>query len=216
MDVKTAYLNADIDCEIYLEQPEGFVKTNDENGTKLVCKLKKSLYGLKQSGRNWYNLLHGSLVEEGFKQLQTDCCVYKRIGKDSTVLILFWVDDIIIVASDDEALDTIKMSLSKKFKMKDLGRLAWFLGIAFQFKDDCIFMDQKKYCEKILERFRMSDCKPKCIPCDSSVSGVIDSESNELENPRLYREIVGSLIYIMSATRPDLCFVVTKLSQYMS
>ncbi|KAK3880550.1 hypothetical protein Pcinc_014947 [Petrolisthes cinctipes] len=107
MDVKTAYLNADIDCDIYLEQPEGFVKTN-EKGDKLVCKLKKSLYGLKQSGRNWYNLLHGSLVEEGLVQSQSDHCVYHRIDEDSTVLILFWVDDIIIAASDAEVLNSIK------------------------------------------------------------------------------------------------------------
>lgn len=86
MDVVTAYLNADIDCEVYLVQPEGFVKT-DKCGNKLVCKLKKSLYGLKQSGRNWFNLLHGSLIEEGFVQLQTDHCVYKR--KDETYTVLY-------------------------------------------------------------------------------------------------------------------------------
>ena len=125
MDVKTVYLNANIDCEIHLEQPEGFVKF-DENGDKLVCKLKKYLHGIKQSGRNGYNMLHGILVEEGFEQSQTDHCVHQKIDENSTVLILFWVD-IIIVASDTEVLNFIKRILCKKFRMRDLGRLSWFL-----------------------------------------------------------------------------------------
>lgn len=215
MDVKTAYLNANIDCEVYLEQPEGFAKT-DENGNRLVCKLKKSLYGLKQSGRNWYNLLHDTLVEEKFEQFQTDHCVYKRVDENSTVLILFWVDDIIIFANDEVVLSSVKMSLCMKFKMQDLGKLSWFLGTEFVYNDDCVIMNQKKYCEKILARFNMPDCKPKCIPCDPGISKIVDSEYNVLGNLRLYREIVGSLMYIMTATRPDLCFAVTKLSQFMS
>ena len=189
---------------------------SDKNGNKLVCKLKKSLYGLKQSGRNWYKLLHGSLVEKGFEQSQADHCVYQKTDENSTVLIMFWVDDIIICASDAEVLNSVKMILCNRFKMKDLGRLSWFLGIEFVSGDHCITMQQKKYCEKILERFNMSDCKSKCIPCDPSINKILNSESSELEDPKLYREIVGSLIYIMTATRPDLCFVVTKLSQFAS
>ena len=94
MDVKTAYLNAPIDCELYMEQPEGF-EEHGENGEKLVCKLNKSLYGLKrQSGRNWNNLLHEYLQKEGFTQSQADPCVY----------VIIWVDDIIIAASNFELL----------------------------------------------------------------------------------------------------------------
>lgn len=193
MDVKTAYLNADLDCEIFLEQPKGFVKT-DKNGEELVCKLKKSLYGLKQSGRNWNNLLHKCLVEENFVQSQADYCVYTKFEGGSTTIIIFWVDDIIIAASNSLALNRVKKYLSDKFKMKDIGKLAWFLGIEFVFEGDCIRMNQRMYCEKLLKRFNMTDCKPKSIPCDPGIVKMIGDDSKEMVDPKLYREIVGSLI----------------------
>ena len=97
--------------------------------------------------------------------------------------------------------------------MKDLGVLSWFLGIEFKCQKDIIEMNQTKYVEKILKRFQRDDCKPRSTPCD------VDSksyDSKELSDATLYRDIVGSLIYCMSATRPDLCYMVTKLSQHMS
>ena len=99
--------------------------------------------------------------------------------------------------------------------MKDIGVLSNFLGMEFSFTQDCIFMTQTKYCLKILDKFNMSDCKPKSLPCDASIN-TMTKDSEELDDPRLYREIIGSLIYIMVGTRPDLCYVVTKLSQYIS
>lgn len=215
MDVKTAYLNANIDCELFVEQPEGFVKTN-KSGDQLVCRLNKSLYGLKQSGRNWNNVLHDFLVSLGFVQSFCDHCVYTRHRSDSCAIIIVWVDDLIISASDMNTVNDVKCSLSQKFKMKDLGQLNWFLGIEFQFEDDCIKMNQTKYLERILHRFKMIDCNPKLIPCDIGVDKNVSSDSKILDDPKLYREIVGSLIYVMTCTRPDLCYVVSKLSQYMS
>jgi hypothetical protein len=86
MDVKTAYLNAPIDCELYVEQPEGFTMTG-KDGEYLVYKLRKCLYGLKQSGHNWNSVLHSHLVSEGFIQSQSDSCVYTKIsGKSMTIL----------------------------------------------------------------------------------------------------------------------------------
>jgi hypothetical protein len=216
MDVKTAYLNADIDCEIYVEQPDGFVK-NNKRGEKLVCKLKKSLYGLKQSGRNWNTVLHSFLLSLKFEQSLCDHCVYVKSENESKVIIIVWVDDLIVAANDLNTVNEIKCSLSHKFKMKDLGQLSWFLGIEFKFEDACIKMNQTKYLEAILLRFKMTDCNPKSIPCDINVNkNNTDSiDSKDLVDPKLYREIVGSLIYVMTSTRPDLCYVVTKLSQYM-
>ena len=101
------------------------------------------MYGLKQSGRNWYNLLHKCLLEEGFIQSQADYCLYTKIRQDSTTIILFWVDDIIIVSSSRTALNSVKECLSDEFKMKDMGRLNWFLGIEFVFGDECIMMNQR-------------------------------------------------------------------------
>ena len=214
MDVSSAYLHANIDVVLYVEPAKGFVKL-DSLGRKLFWKLKKSIYGLKQSGRNWFCLLHKFLISNNFEQSLVDPCLYTKYENDSIIIILFWVDDIIIAASDFDILNSVKKSFHEKFKMKDMGQLSWFLGIEFSFTQDCTFMSQTKYCSKILERFNMSECKPKALPSDTSINSM-NVESEELADPRLYRAIIGSLIYIMVGTRPDICFTVTKLSQHMT
>ena len=100
--------------------------------------------------------------------------------------------------------------------MKDFGCLTQFLGIDFKYEDDCIKMNQAKCVERILERFGMSDCKPKSTPCDQAFVKLEFDDSCELTDPKLYKEIVGSLIYGMSCARPDITYVVTKLPQYMN
>jgi hypothetical protein len=112
MDVKTAYLNAPIDREIYIEQHEGFEKLGN-NGEKLVCRLNRPLYRLKQSGRNWNNLLHTFLVKEKFTQSLADPCLYVRSIDDERcviVIVIIWVDDIIIAASNSDLLNSVKDS----------------------------------------------------------------------------------------------------------
>lgn len=215
MDVKTAYLNAPIDCELYVEQPEGFVKYS-ETGERLVCKLNKSLYGLKQSGRNWNHMLHTFLTSDGFAQLVSDPCVYIRRHNDAIIIVLIWVDDIIIASNSISLLNEVKMDLSCRFKMKDLGRLSWFLGINFTLNATTITMDQIKYIERILNRFQMEGCKPRATPSELGVNKTSIGTQEEFADKKLYQEIVGSLIYVMTSTRPDLSFIVTKLSQYMS
>ena len=148
MDVKTAYLNAPIDCELYIEQPEGYERKGP-NGEKLVCKLKKSLYGLKQSGRNWNCLLHGYLTQEGFVQSLADPCVYVKSTEFGQVIAIVWVDDIIIAGSNTVVLKKAKESLMMRLKMKDLGVLSWSLGIQFKCENDCIEMSQSKFVEKV-------------------------------------------------------------------
>ena len=160
MDVKTAYLNAPIDCEIYMDQAEGFEVPPGSEG-KLVYKLNKSMYGLKQSGRNWNHVPHCFLLENDFVQSPVDNCVYTKQVGSGLVAMLVWVDDIIIAASDMVLLSKTKEMLNKRFHMKDLGRLSYFLGIHFEQGDGFVKMDQKRYISKVLsERFEMSDCKP--------------------------------------------------------
>ena len=117
MDVKTAYLNAPIDCDIYIQQPEGF-KTVSKNSETLVCKLKKSLYALKQSGRNWNNMLHSCLCEERFTQSLADPCVNTRNSKADglIILIICRVDDIVISATSLDLLTGVKEALCRKFR----------------------------------------------------------------------------------------------------
>ena len=112
MDVKASYLNAPIDCEIYVEQPEGF-EQNNENDVKLVCKSNKSLYGLKQSGRNWNNMLHSYLLGEQFEQSLVDPCVYTRNRNESRVSIMIWVDDTIIAVTNIHSVEEVKSYLSR-------------------------------------------------------------------------------------------------------
>ena len=212
MDVKTAYLHAPIDCEVYMEQPEGF-EIKSKTGEHLVCKLNKSLYGLKQSGRNWNMLLHDHLTENGFVQNDADHCVYSRKSEKEKVILLVWVDDLIIAASNNTLLSDVKEILKRRFKMKDMGPLKHFLGIDFRQSEGEIKMTQKRHVEKILAKFGMSECKPRSTPCEQKLN--FDSEGEVIDSTG-YREIVGSLIYIMTCTRPDLSWVVSKLSQYLA
>jgi len=213
MDVKTAYLNAPIDCDIYMEQPEGFEEPGNGN-EKVVYKLNRSLYGLKQSGRNWNSLLHGYLLKNDFVQSSLDPCLYIKHVGDEVVMLLVWVDDLIIGASSDALMSDVKQMLKSRFKMKDLGRLSYFLGIGFEQGPGFVRMNQKRYICKILERFDMADCKPRSTPCEQKFE--CTSGSEEPVDPTRYREIVGSLVYAMTCTRPDLSYVVTKLSQHLS
>lgn len=211
MDVKTAYLHAPIDHEIYMEQPEGY-DVKSQTNEKMVCKLEKSLYGLKQSGRNWNKMLHNYLCENIFVQNPADHCVYKRETEQGKVIILIWFDDLVIAASDERALKTVKEMLTGKFHMKDLGELKNFLGITFDQCEGGVTMSQQSYVGKLLERFDMQDCKPRSTPCEPKLN--YTDGNVKLIDPRKYREVVGSLIYLTSCTRPDLSY--SKLSQYFS
>ena len=212
MDVKTAYLNAPIECEIYVDQPEGFEVRSPSN-EKLVCKLKKSLYGLKQSGRNWNNLLHAFFVDNDFVRSCVDNCVYTKHVDDKIIIVLLWVDDIIVAASCESLLCDVKNLLKSRFKMTDLGLIRWFLGIHFVHSEGMIKMSQTHYLTKLLEKYQMENCKPRSTPCELKLNFNLDQVSNDCTK---YREIVGSLIYAMTCTRPDLCFIVTVLSQHLA
>ena len=167
MDVKTAYLNAPIDCELYVEQPEGYI-VHGKKGEKLAWKLNKSRYGLKQSGRNWNSFLHSQLINENFLQSLADPCVYTRTTENAKIIIIVWVDDLIIASNNMSALCDVKCLLSQKFKMKDLGEIGWFLGIQFNRDGDKIQMNQTEYIKKVLQRFNMTEYKPGCTPCERS------------------------------------------------
>lgn len=209
MDVKTAYLHAPIDYEIYINPPEGY-----EEKEGIVYKLEKSLYGLKQSGRNWNRVLHNCLTEDGFTQNPADHCVYVKESKEGKLIIITWVDDLIIAASNEERLKEVKEMLAEKFKMKDLGKLKHFLGIDFSQTDGCVKMSQERYTNKILQRFNMQDCRTRETPCEQKLEYTDDAV--KMEDVRMYREAVGSLIYLTTCTRPDLSFVVSRLSQYFA
>ena len=215
MDVKSAYLHSTIEEEIYLEQPEGSVKQG-ENGQKVVCKLNKSIYGLKQAAKNWYEALANLLVSKGYQRSRNDYCLFVRKETDGTFsYVLVWVDDIIVAGVNDEIIDAIKSMLKENFKMDDRDTLHWLLGMRILRSENMITIDQERYIESVLEQFNMSDCKPMATPGEVNLKLVKASGEYELVNPKLYRSLVGSLLYIGKQTRPDILHIVNQLSRFL-
>ena len=211
MDVKNAYLNAPIDCEIYITPPEGFIMKNKNS----VWRLNKSLYGLKQSAQCWNTVFHDYIIKQQFRQCAVDPCLYTQHKDDKLLILVLWVDDILIASNCDIMLTDVKNKLSERFKMTDLGKISWFLGIEFTQSKGHITMNQSRYIDKILVKFGMEECKKRYTPVENDINKNTHTES-EIINNKLYQEIIGSLVYLMVATRPDLCYTVTKLSQKLS
>ena len=213
LDVRSAYLHAPIECDVYVAQPEGYVEYS-KNGTKLAWKLLRSLYGLKQSGRNWHGLLRDFLLQNHFVSSVVDPCVYIKKNNDGTTILLVWVDDMILAASSTVLINEMTEVLKNRFKMKDLGEISHFLGIEFSRRNDGIFMTQTLYLKNILDRFDMASCKSRATPCEMKPAS-FDNQDDTVDVHN-YREMVGSLVYAMVCTRPDISFIVTKLSQHLA
>ena len=134
-----------------------------------MYKLNKSLYGLKQSSRNWNALLNDYLEEIGFERSQVHVCMYTK-GKDRhKVILVVWVDDMIVTSADENLLDETKNLLKTKFKMKDLGLISNFLGINFEHGKDRMSLNQKTYVCKVLDRSKMRDCKRRTTPSEQKL-----------------------------------------------
>lgn len=220
MDVKTAFLNGELEEDIYMDQPQGFGQDGLEH---LVCKLKKSLYGLKQSPRTWYQRIDSFFTKEGFTRSQADHSLYIKQTGEYLLIVLIYVDDLIILASHLTKLAWLKAKLKAEFEMSDLGELKYCLGVEFERdrKARTITMSQKKYIEEVLKRFNMEECKPISTPLDVNVKllKLSEEEFEELQGEMEgvpYKAGVGSLMYAMVGTRADLAFPVSMVSQFMS
>ena len=214
MDVVTAFLNGNLDEEIYMQQPEGRVKPGEEH---LVCRFKKLIYGLKQSPRCWNQVFVMSMQSLGFEQSQADPCIFVRHHRDGELsIIAVHVDDLIIVTKTEGEMHKIKRSLSKDFKMKDLGTLHFCLGIRSEWDKGCMKLSQKQYVEKVLERYGLQDANPVSTPMDLNVKLVANDGQSKPVDPVKYQSIVGSLLYVAIATRPDISQAVGGLSRFNS
>ncbi|KAK1603315.1 hypothetical protein QYE76_018647, partial [Lolium multiflorum] len=210
MDVKTAFLNGELEEEIYMEQPDGFVVDGQEGK---VCKLLKSLYGLKQAPKQWHEKFERTLTAEGFVVNEADKCVYYRHGGGEGVILCLYVDDILIFGTSLTVIKEVKEFLSRCFEMKDLG-VADVIFKLLKDDDGGITLLQSHYVEKILSRFGYSDCKSSPTPYDPSV--IIRKNKRIARDQLRYSQIIGSLMYLASATRPDISFAVSKLSRFVS
>jgi Reverse transcriptase (RNA-dependent DNA polymerase) len=220
MDVTTAFLNGDLDRDIYMRQPEGFVARGSEH---LFCKLRKCLYGLKQASRAWYEKIHLALTHMGFKSLSADTCVYLRSQGSAFAIIALYVDDLLIASNSLEGMNALKHDLSRRFAMKDLGEAHWVLGIQIDRDRTArsLSISQREYVLKVLERFGMSECKSVVTPLESSVKlSKTDCPASTAVTDtafmRLYQSAVGAVMYAMMGTRPDIAFAVASLSQFSS
>ncbi|GJY60656.1 zinc finger, CCHC-type containing protein [Tanacetum coccineum] len=165
MDVKTAFLNGDLEEEVYMKQPKGFVMPGNEHK---VCKLVKSLYGLKQAPKQWHQKFDEVVLSSGFLLNQSDKCVYSKFDSSGKgVIICLYVDDMLIFGTDQNQVDKTKKFLSSRFSMKDMGEADVILGIKIKRENKGIVITQSHYIEKILKKFNREDCSLVSTPMES-------------------------------------------------
>lgn len=218
MDVVTAYVQGELSDEIYMEQPEMYIKQGEESK---VCKLLKPLYGLKQSGREWYKKFDKFITDSGGIRTTADPCVYVFGQGVNRVITIIYVDDIILASKTIVKLEAIKSKLKSAFKVVDLGPIHNILGINVKRtgQTGSIFLSQEKYIKELLRRFNMEDAKMVSTPIESNTKvtkemcSSSEAERNEMKN-RPYRELIGGLIYLANATRPDIAFAANTLSRF--
>ena len=214
MDVQTAFLNGTLQEEVYMKQSIGYEREGKEH---LVCRLKKSIYGLKQSSRCWNSALDSNLQSMGFSQSQSDPCLYTTGGEHASYIGVY-VDDMILAGRNEAKLKSVKDELSSKFDIKGRGKLSYFLGMSIicNQEEKKTWMGQPAYTEKLLTKIGMSDCRPVTTPMESGNHLVKASEDDELLDQQSYQSLIGSLMYLATCTRPDIAFAVGSLARFSS
>ena len=210
LDVKNAFLHGALAEEVYMSQPPGFI---DSSCPDYVCKLHRSIYGLRQAPRVWFQSFSQALLSLGFQSSQADNSLFTLHSSAGSVLLLVYVDDIIITGSTDSLINHIVNQLSRRFHMKDLGDLHYFLGLEVHRSSGHLRLTQTKYLLSILSSANMIDCKPQPTPVTSGRK-LSMSAGLLLPNPHEYRRLVGALQYL-TFTRPDISYSVQQVCQFM-
>lgn len=235
-DIASAYLNGELKEIIYMEVPKQLQNAlkliHDIEGISVlgqkadkmlkelrsgnkVCLLKKALYGLRQAGKSWHTKLDQILKKYGATPTTADPCLYYVVDGGELTLIAVYVDDIMIASKSRDRIDNFEKELSKFFEVKDLGPVQYCLGLEFTRSGKNISIHQKAYVEEILKKFGMEDCKPVSTPADPGLKLTKPEGQPTTEELKLpYRELVGALTYLSTATRPDISFSVSCLSQF--
>lgn len=210
MDVTTAFLNGKLDEQIYMRQPHGF-----EEGNR-VCKLNKSIYGLKQASKAWNDRFHEFVSRIGFKRCINDTCLYVKEREGEKVFLLLYVDDILVICRSLDVISVIKKLLKSEFKMQDMGEARTFLGLKIErdVLQGRMTLSQKQYAKQLLKRFGMEECKPVATPMEPNLQLKKNEKATTLQKP--YREVIGCLTYLMVTSRPDLSASVSYFSQFQS
>lgn len=207
VDVVSAYLNGILppEEEVYMRQPPGF-----DDGTSKVLRLHKAIYGLKQSGRIWNQQLNAYFVENGWIWLLSDQCIYARFRNDSTTAVAVHVGDMAIGSSKISEMDIAKREIGGRFECKDLGPISKIVGyeVTRDYAKRRIKLSQGEYIRKLLARFSMTDANPVATPLCPNTNLTMPDPDAKILHDIPYRELIGSLLYAATGTRPDISYAV--------
>ncbi|CAN0920957.1 Retrovirus-related Pol polyprotein from transposon RE2 [Linum grandiflorum] len=209
LDINNAFLNGDLNEEVYMAQPKGFEHPDFPHH---VCRLHKAIYGLKQAPRAWFKKLKGYLVSAGYHACLSDTSLFVLKTPTTTTYVLVYVDDLIITGSDSSYIASFIRTLDKHFSLKDMGELHHFLGLDIRRTAVGLQVNQRSYLQGILHRVNMTTCSSVSTPADPQ--NKLCKAGTPFSDPHLYRQTVGSLQYA-TITRPDITYSVNRVCQYM-
>ena len=210
MDVTTAFLNGDLAEEIYMRVPPGITASPGS-----VCRLNKSIYGLKQAPLCWNLKINHVLVTAGFSRAVSEFGVYSKISGKHIVLVALYVDDLLILSNNDDLVAQVKKSLSSHFQMKDLGLASVFLGMQINQNSSAVSVHLSHYLKGFLSEFNMLDSNSVTTPLVPGFSLVPDGSPLNTSDAAKYRSMVGKLLFAANTVRPDLAFAASVLSRYI-
>jgi hypothetical protein len=211
LDFKNAFVHAPIDSDVYVEQPTGF----HQDPTK-VCKLRKSLYGLKQAPRAWYNYLKNILAKLNFHPIFAEQGIFRNT--DTAIFLIVYVDDVLVIGSNQEEIKRLKQDLAKLLELSDLGEASYFLGMEIIRNRPSreLWLKQAKYIQNMLTKYEKNKLNPISTPADPGAKLTKHEGQASKEDITLFQQYIGSLIYLTTHTRPDIAFAVYNCARHMS
>ncbi|GIL49048.1 hypothetical protein Vafri_5519 [Volvox africanus] len=213
LDVSTAFLNGELEEELWMEQPPGYESADPEQ----ACRLLRSIYGLKQAPHCWYVKLVTELDKLGFKPSKSDPALFIKRDEKEIVYLLIHVDDFLTTSSDEELIKKVKAAIREVFKIRDLGEAKVFLGMEIsRGVNGEVKLSQQRYIEALLQRHQLVDAKPRTTPLPPG-SRVLPAEDGdtELADSTKYRALIGELNYLATSTRPDIAQAMSVLARFM-
>lgn len=211
LDVKTAFLNGEIEEDIFVSLPPGFT---DPARPSHAGKLRKALYGLKQAPRAWYQKVDSYLLSRGLLKSHADYNLYYNNDHGKVTLLILYVDDVYLTGDNEAHISFIRQDIQSTFEMTDLGLLSYSLGIEFLFQPKGILMTQRRYIHDMLQEFGMHECKPATTPMLEKLKLVPEMNAPPVD-VSLYQRMVGKLIFL-SHTRIDIAYSVSMISRFMA
>ena len=220
LDVQAAFLNASVQEEVYVKTPPGYGSVDAATGLPQVMRLKKSLYGLRQSPRNWFNTINDSLQDMGFTPTTSDPCVYIFGTSETFSILTLYVDDLLLLGGNTPVLQELKRKLMDRFTITDMGDVSLVLGMQITRDREAgtLTISQEHYTKSILARFGMAGCDP-VHTTGAGAEFSIDQPDDLLLDPtgtELYQSITGSLMFLSQCTRYDITYAVNQLARAMS